>query len=251
MEPSDNTGDKVTPTSSFFNGATILAHLVIVVQVLVSAGTYPFLPPMVPSRFDLSGQVYGYMPKLVYATLLPGISIVLFLVLRFVTQIGPILGYRNQRRANTQVVNLILVGCLLFILVIQLLTTAYALGAKVDVSLVVCLAVSVLLMFLGNYLGKLRRNFWIGIRTPWTLASDIVWERTHRLGGWLFVLVGFIGLITAFFPPLRFYGLFVPLILVVVILVVYSYIIYQRYTVEGKEPLSPPFDGRDGADVTD
>jgi uncharacterized membrane protein len=247
MEPSDNTGDKVTPTSSFFNGATILALLVIVVQVLVSAGTYPFLPPMVPTSFGLSGQVYGYMPKLVYAILLPGISIALFLVLRFATQIGPNLVYRNQRRANTQVVNLILVVILLFILVMQLLTTAYALGAKVDVSLVICLAVSVLIIFLGNYLGKLQRNFWAGIRTPWTLASDIVWERTHRLGGWLFVLAGFIGLITSFFPPLRFFGLFVPLIAVVLILVVYSYIAYQRYTVEGKEPLSPPFNGNDGA----
>jgi uncharacterized membrane protein len=251
MEPSNNAGDKVAPKSTFFNGTTILALLIIVVQILISAGTYPFLPPMVPSRFDISGQVYGYMPKLVYAILLPGISIMLFLILRFVTQISPNLGYRNQRRANTQIVNLIMVGVLLFILVIQLLITSYALGAKVDVSLVVCLAVSVLILFLGNYLGKLRRNFWAGIRTPWTLASDIVWERTHRLGGWLFVLVGLIGLITSFFPPLRFYGLFVPLILVVVILVVYSYIIYQRYTVEGKEPLSPPFDGRDEADVPD
>jgi hypothetical protein len=55
------------------------------------------------------------------------------------------------------------------------------------------------------------------------------------------VLVGFIGLITSFFPPLRLFGLFVPLIAVVLILVVYSYIAYQRYTVDGKEPLSPPF----------
>jgi uncharacterized membrane protein len=247
MEPSDHAGDKVTPTSSFFNGTTMLALLIIVVQVLVSAGTYPFLPPMVPSHFDASGQVNGYLPKLVNAILLPGISIVLFLIMRFAVQIGPNLGYRNQRRANIQVVNLILVGVLLFMLVIQLLTTAYALGAKVDISLIVCLAVSVLLMFLGNYLGKLRRNFWAGIRTPWTLASDIVWERTHRLGGWLFVLVGFIGLITSFFPPLRFFGLFVPLMVVVLILVVYSYIAYQRYTVDGKEPLSPPFNGRDEA----
>jgi len=201
---------------------------------------------MVPSHFDASGQVNGYLPKLVNAILLPGISIVLFLVLRFITQIGPNLGHRNQRRANMQVVGLILVGVLLFNLVIQLLTTAYALGAQVDISLIVFLAVSVLFMFLGNYLGKLRRNFWAGIRTPWTLASDIVWERTHRLGGWLFVLVGFIGLITSFFPPLRLIGLFVPLIVVVVILVAYSYIAYQRYTVEGREPLSPPFDGSEG-----
>lgn len=245
MEPSDTTGDKVTPTSSFFNGTTILALLIIVVQVLISVGTYPFLPAMVPSHFDAAGNVNGYMPKLVNAILFPGISIVLFLILRFVTQIGPNLGYRNQRRANMQVVNLIMVGILLFMLVIQLLTTAYALGAKVDISLVVCLAVSVLFIFLGNYLGKLRRNFWAGIRTPWTLASDVVWERTHRLGGWLFVLAGFIGLISSFFPSLRFVGLFVPIIVVVIVLTVYSYVCYQQQTREGREPLSPPFDGND------
>ncbi len=247
MEPSDNAGDKATPTSSFFNPTTMLALLIIVAQILISAGTYPFLPPMVPSHFDASGQVNGYLPKLVNAILLPGISLMLFLILRFATQVGPNLAYRNQRRANTQIVNLIMVGILLFMLVIQLLTTAYAFGAKVDISLIVCLAVSVLLMFLGNYLGKLRRNFWAGIRTPWTLASDIVWERTHRLGGWLFVLVGFIGLISSFFPALRFIGLFVPIIVVVIILVIYSYIAYQRYTVDGKEPLSHPFNGRDDA----
>lgn len=246
MEPSDNAGDKIALGSSFFNGTTILALLVIVAQIAISAGTYPFLPPSVPSHFDASGQVNGYMPKLVIAILYPGISIVLFLILRFITQIGPNLGYRNQRRANTQVVNLIMVGILLFMLVIQLLTTAYALGAHVDISLVVFLAISVLFIFLGNYLGKLRRNFWAGIRTPWTISSDVVWERTHRLGGWLFVLVGFIGLITSFFPPLRVIGLMGPLIVVVIILTVYSYIAYQRYTVDGKEPLSPPFDGGNG-----
>ncbi len=247
MEPSNNAGDKATPTSSFFNGTTVLALLIIVAQVLIAAGTYPFLPANVPSHFDASGQVNGYLPKLVNAILLPGISILLFLILRFALLIGPNLGYQNQRRANAQIVNLIMIGILLFMLVIQLLTTAYALGAHVDISLVVCLLVSVLFMFLGNYLGKLRRNFWAGIRTPWTLASDIVWERTHRLGGWLFVLVGFIGLITSFFPPLRFIGLIGPLIVVVIVLVVYSYIAYQRYTVEGQEPLSPPFDGHEKA----
>ena len=54
------------------------------------------------------------------------------------------------------------------------------------------LAVGALLMVLGNYMGKLRKNFFIGIRTPWTLASDAVWERTHRLAGWLFVAAGLV-----------------------------------------------------------
>jgi uncharacterized membrane protein len=243
MEPSDNAGDKATPTLSFFNGTTMLALLIIVVQVLVSAGTYPFLPPMVPSHFDASGQINGYLPKLVNAILLPGISIVIFLVMRFAVQIGPNLGYWNQRRANTQVINLIMVGVLLFMLVIQLLTTAYALGAKVDISLVVFLAVSVLFMFLGNYLGKLRRNFWAGIRTPWSLANAVVWERTHRLGGWLFVAVGLIGIPCSFIPSLRLWGILVPIIAVSIFLYIYSYVCYRQQTQGEHEPLSSPFDG--------
>ena len=104
-------------------------------------------------------------------------SLALFFILRLVMQISPRLGYANQRRANTEVVNLILVGILLFMLVIQLTITAYALGLPVDITFVVSLAISVLFIFLGNYLGKLRRNFWAGIRTPWTLASKSVPQR--------------------------------------------------------------------------
>jgi immunity protein, SdpI family len=105
----------------------------------------------------------------------------------------------------------------------------------------------VLFIFLGNYMGKLRRNFWAGIRTPWTLTSDVVWERTHRLGGWFFVLAGLSGVIMSFTPALHLWGLIVVILIVVIVLFVYSYVIYQHYTVEGKEPLSPPFDSGDRA----
>jgi immunity protein, SdpI family len=246
VEPLDNAGDKVTPQSRTLNMTVMFALLLIVAQVLIAIGTYPFLPAQIPSGFDAAGHVTGYLPKLVNAILLPGISMLLFFILHFAPQLGPRLGDQNQRRTTSQVIDLIVVGVLLFVLVIQLLTTTYALGAHVDVSLIVWLAVSVLVMFLGNFLGKVRRNFWVGFRTPWTLTSDVVWERTHRLGGWLFVLVGLLGAISAFIPPLRIWGLFVPLSLVVVFLVGYSYYAYQRYTVEGREPLSPPFNNDAG-----
>ena len=50
-----------------------------------------------------------------------------------------------------------------------------------------------LLALLGNVLGKVRRNFWVGVRTPWTLADVRVWERTHRLAAWLFTVAGLVG----------------------------------------------------------
>ncbi len=72
-----------------------------------------------------------------------------------------------------------------------------------------------------------------------------MWERTHRLGGWLFVLTGLLGVIMSFVPALRLWGLMAVLFIVIVVLFVYSFVIYQRYTVGGKEPLSPPFDTGD------
>jgi uncharacterized membrane protein len=139
-------------------------------------------------------------------------------------------------------VNIILVGVLLLMLVVQLITIATALRVPVDVPLVISLSIGALLILIGNYLGKLRRNFWAGIRTPWTLTNSIVWERTHRLGGWLFVAAGVLDIIMAFVAPLRLWGMLVLILLLVVILFVYSYVVYQRLEARGGATLSPPFD---------
>jgi uncharacterized membrane protein len=248
MSQTDETGDKVTPGGnqlSSMSPATLLALLIIISQILVSIVSYPFMPDSVPSHWNAAGQINGYLPKLVNALLYPLLSIGIYLLVRVLMTVGPRLGYQNQRQASIGVVNLILDGVLLFILIVQLTTTAIALGVPIDVTFVISLSISVLFIFLGNYMGKLRRNFWAGIRTPWTLSSEVVWERTHRLGGWLFVLTGLLGVIMSFVPALRLWGLVVVILIVVIVLYVYSYVIYQRYTVDGKEPLSPPFDTGD------
>jgi uncharacterized membrane protein len=250
MNSTEDSGDKVTPSRNRITSmspAELLAWLIIIVQILVSIVTYPFLPDSVPSHWDASGQVNGYLPKLVNALLYPLLSIGIYALVRVLTTVGPRLGYQNQRKASIGVINLILDGVLLFMLIVQLTTTAVAVGVPIDLPFVICLSISLLFIFLGNYMGKLRRNFWAGIRTPWTLTSDAVWERTHRLGGWLFVLTGLLGVIMSFIPALRLGGLLVVILIVVIVLIVYSYVIYQRYTVEGKEPLSPPFDSGDRA----
>jgi uncharacterized membrane protein len=144
--------------------------------------------------------------------------------------------------ANWRIIELILLGVLLLDLVLQLTATAIALGFPVDVSLVVNLAISALFIFVGNYLGKLRRNFWGGIRTPWALASDVMWERTHRLGGWLFVMGGLLGLILSFIPHVGTFGIVTIGIVITLASAVYSFLVYQRLSAGGNEPLSPPFD---------
>ena len=161
-----------------------MAWLTIALQIVVSCVTYPFLPDQVPSHWNAAGQIDGYMPKLANAILLPAISIALYLFIQLLIRYSPRLGQQSQR-TSIEVVNLIIVGVLVFLLIVQLSITAIALGMAISIPFVISLCLSVLFLFLGNYMGKLRRNFWAGFRTPWTLASDTVWERTHRVGGWL------------------------------------------------------------------
>lgn len=88
---------------------------------------------------------------------------------------------------------------------------------------------AVLIILLGNYLPKTRPNWFLGIRTPWTLSSDDTWEKTHRLGGRLFLLSGFIGLITAFTLNGLWLALAMPLVLMpsVLFCIAYSYVVWR------------------------
>lgn len=233
MDSTDN--DKVKPASSLSRSAGRFVTLVVGIQILIALITYPFLPEMVPSHWNLTGQVNGYMPKWFSAVLLPGITIALYLLLRRLTAAGPTFGRDNQR-TSVEFVDRILPALALFFLALQLITIATALHFRVNILFVVSLLTSLLFIYMGNFMGKLRRNFWAGIRTPWTLASDSVWERTHRLGSWLFVAIGLVGVVTSFIRPLRLWGTLGLLLLIGVVLYVYSYMIYHRLETNGKEP---------------
>ncbi|MEL7298668.1 MAG: SdpI family protein, partial [Pseudomonadota bacterium] len=87
--------------------------------------------------------------------------------------------------------------------------------------------VGLLFVVLGNYMGKLRKNFFIGIRTPWTLASDEVWARTHRLGGYLFVAAG-IGLMLSAFIGMNAWLITTLALGAGLIPVAYSFLLYRK-----------------------
>ena len=175
MNPSDGTID-IPPRPS--RSTTWIVVSIIILQILVALISYPFLPALVPSHWNVVGQIDGYMPKGANAILMPAMSIAIYLFIRFLVALGPRLG-RQSQRANMNVVNLILVGELLLFLVIQLVIIAAALHVAIDIRFVLNIALSVFFILIGNYLGKLRRNFWAGIRTPWTLARKTVLQKRY------------------------------------------------------------------------
>ena len=242
MSLSNDMRDKIQPRPLFRNSPESLIWIIIGVQFLIGVCAFPFLPAVVPIHWGANGQPNGYGSKWIDTLLFPLLSLGVYGLVRGLLAAGPRLSGRSGMAANARVSNVLLLAIVLFLLLVQCGVIATALGMNIGLNLIINLGVSVLLIFLGNFMGKIRRNFWMGIRTPWTLASEPVWERTHRVGGWVFVAIGLLGIPFSFIPLLRIWGVVALLILASIFLYVYSYICYRQQTSEGNEPASPPFD---------
>lgn len=239
MDPIANT-DTTRATSS--RSTRIFIASIIGAQLLIALISYPFMPDIVPVHWNAAGQVNGYGPRWMGTFLFPATSLGIYLLVHVLLSIGPRLN-TNGQRATSEVVDRILIGSFLILLIAQLVTLAEVFHLPVNVSFVMSLALSAMIIYMGNYMGKLRRNFWAGIRTPWTLVNETVWERTHRFGGWLFVVTGLLGIVLSFVPSVRIWGIVSLLLLDTVLACVYSYVIYRRLAAERGNPTSPPFDG--------
>lgn len=172
------------PTRTLFVSA-----LFVLVALGVAASRYSRLPALVPIHWSLSGHANGFAPR-PWGAAMPAIVIA---VLALLTVGLPTLlprSFAHQATALAFERMMLLVQAV--VLVVGSAGLLAAAGYPLSVPSVVFTGFGVLLMLLGHEMGKLRRNFFIGIRTPWTMASDAVWERTHRFGAWLFVLSGLV-----------------------------------------------------------
>jgi uncharacterized membrane protein len=184
------------------------------------------LPDPMASHWDINDQVNGTMPKLWGVFLMPLISLGLFLLFLLIPAIDPLKANIAKFRGAF---NLFIAFMTLFLMYVQGLILAWNLGFthfKMSESLLP--AVGLLFILIGFMIRKAKRNFFIGIRTPWTLSSDKVWDETHRVGSILFIASGVLALTGVFFGgATAFLLILIPLMVSTIFLVVYSYVLYQ------------------------
>jgi uncharacterized membrane protein len=201
-----------------------IAAVLVLVAAALSIAFYDRLPDPVPTHFDLKGIPNGFTPKPFGAFVFPLMIAITGLVLSVLPTISP-RGYTLEGFAR--VFEIVAITILAAVFVIGVVALLQALGWRPPIDRVVLPLIGVILIVLGNFMGKVRRNFFIGIRTPWTLADEEVWYRTHRLGGPLFVLAGIVLMIAPFFGAGS--ALVVPVVLIAALIpVIYSYLIYRR-----------------------
>lgn len=210
--------------------ASVLFLVLLLAMLGIAAWAYPQLPALAPTHWDASGVANGWMPRFWAAAIWP-------LLMAGTAGLLALLPVISPRRFEITpfvrvywVLGLAVQACLFVIGACALLAAA---GYPVSIPIATACAVGGLFVVLGNYMGKFRKNFFVGIRTPWTLASDAVWERTHRLGGRLFVLAGLAGIAVGLARAPTLWLVWIAAT-AALIPCVYSWIVYRR--LEGGRP---------------
>ena len=201
-------------------------YWIILVAAAVSLLVYPTLPLRVAIHFNAAGQPNGYSSGLEAVVLLPSVMVGLRGLFAVLPRIDP-------RRANYQKFGdtywLLVNGLLLFLGALHMAVLVYALGVPLRIDRVVAVAFGLLLIVIGSYLGRVEPNWFVGIRTPWTLSSERVWHRTHRVGGRVAVLGGMLCVLTVLLPTAAALPVLAGVtLLVAVVPIVLSYVLWKQ-----------------------
>lgn len=205
----------------------ITSAILILAALLAGLLLWERLPEQIASHWNIQDEVDGYMPKFWGVLMMPLVTLGMLLLFLVLPAIDPLKANIARFRP---VFNLFILCIIGFMLYIHGLTLAWALGYQnFKMSAAMLPFMGLLFIVIGWLMRSAKRNFFIGIRTPWTLSSDSVWDQTHRVGSVLFIASGVLAVIGGFFGGMTaFWFLFAPLMLTSLFLVVYSYILYQR-----------------------
>ncbi len=194
----------------------------IVSVVMLNVWILPGLPEKVPTHWNIKGDIDAYGSKSTL-WLMPGMMVGMFVIFAVIPLVSPKPFDLDSTKAPFRQMMLITVALMGYI---QLIVVAGASGTILRIDRILVAGICLFMALMGNLMGKIKRNLYMGIRTPWTIANDRVWADTHRLAAWLFVAAGLSGiLISLFWEPIIALA---PIFLAAIGSVVYSYVHYKR-----------------------
>lgn len=204
----------------------IIPLILILITIVASFYFYANFPEQVPMHWNIAGQVDGWGSKTTGAFVLPGIIVAIYLMLLLIPNLDP---KKDRYEQFVKVYHIFKNYLIAFMVLVYLVAGLAGLGYDVPVGLIIPIGIGILFILIGNYMAKIKMNWFMGIRTPWTLSSEEVWNKTHRMGGKIFmlggILIGFTGI-----APLTWR---LPIFIFTIILLVfgtmgYSYFVYRQ-----------------------
>ncbi|MED1017128.1 SdpI family protein [Bacillus atrophaeus] len=203
----------------------LFSVVIIVLTILTWVFTYSSLPNDLVTHWGINGDADDYSSKFNAMMTFIGIMIIQYILMVIIPKIDPKNNYKTFMRPYIAIFNTMF--AVLFI--INLITISTGLGYDLPIPYLGSFVLGAIFMVFGNFIQKVKPNFFLGIRTPWTLSNERVWKDTHRVSSKLFVLAGVIIMLTAFFPSTYKESIiFTAAIGCIILSIVSSYFIYQR-----------------------
>lgn len=186
----------------------------------------PHLPATMPIHWGANGEADGFATKINAMILTVGIMVLIYFIIAFVPRIDP---RKENYKYFSKTYNILLNAVLLLFFFVNMSTILQGLGYNVPMSYIAPIMAGLVFIIIGNYLQRVRSNYFMGIRTPWTLSNETVWKKTHRLSGKLFFIGGLLILISAFLPDgYKSVIMWGSIVLCVAVPYLYSYLVYKK-----------------------
>jgi len=203
----------------------IIIFGIILLSFIISIYFYPQMPEKIASHWNAQGQVDGYMSRFWGLFLMPFVLVGLALLFTAIPRIDPL---KTNIEKFRKYYDGFIILFFIFMLSIHFQIILWNLGIEISPNIIVPIGIGLLFFYTGVLCDNAKRNWFIGIRTPWTLSSERVWDKTHKIGGRLFKIAGVIAFIGIFFERYAVFFILVPVFLLAIYTFIYSYFEYQK-----------------------
>lgn len=205
------------------NKDLLISSILCLIPIVIAIIFYKNLPENIPMHFNIHGEVDSFAPK-IFIIINPTILFILNLIVIFVKYNDP-----KIKNVPKKLLKILLFIIPFMSLVMVSFTIFISLGYNLRIQVIMPILISVIFILIGNYLPKCKRNYTVGIKLPWTLHNDNVWIKTHRLGGFLFVITGVLILFTSIFlNKISFFIMISMLLIILISTTIYSFVIYKK-----------------------
>ena len=205
--------------------------LVLILTAVMTLVVYPMMPDVVPSHWNAAGDLNGTLPKFWGLILIPVLMCFFCGLLVVLPRVDPL--RENYKNFQASYDGFILVFAAFFFFV-QLEIILWGLGIRISPNLIMPVMIGILFIYIGFLLEHAEPNWFVGIRTPWTMSSVSVWKKTHRMGAKLFKLAGVVSMAGVLAGPYAYLFILVPVIAVAISTVMYSYMEFRKETAAGE-----------------
>jgi len=200
--------------------------IILILSIVSSFYFYSKFPDTVATHWNFRGEVDGYSGKFVGAFMIPIIIIVSYLGMLVLPKFDP---KKDRYEDFDNVYYGFRIVFTIVMFAIYIITSLYNLGYNININVWIPTLIGSMIILLGNYMGKIKNNYFFGIKTPWTLSSENIWNKTHRFGGYAFIIFGILIIISPFLSEkLGMIAFFSGILLVTVGTFAYSYILYRK-----------------------